>query len=151
VSGTRPTRATVAGRTYLDLQNLARRQRRPTDELHQLYALEGFLARLAVSPYADQLVLKGGVLLAAYDTRRPTRDVDLQGQRMSNKSDDVLTAQDVLRGHPRFHIVKDQRHPVAEHLGGSPHVFSRPTQENTHLPNPLEFAGSADRRSRNSR
>ena len=68
-----PTRATVAGRTYLDLQNLARRQGRPTDELHQIYALEDFLARLVVSPHADQLVLKGGVLLAAYDTRRPTR------------------------------------------------------------------------------
>ena len=40
---TRPTRATTAGRVYLDLQNLARRQGRPTDELHQLYALEGFL------------------------------------------------------------------------------------------------------------
>lgn len=74
----RPTRATTAGRAYLDLQNLARKQRRPTDELHQIYALEGFLARLAVSRYADQLVLKGGVLLAAYDTRRPTRDIDLQ-------------------------------------------------------------------------
>jgi hypothetical protein len=68
----RATRATVAGRAYLDLQNLARRQGRPTDELHQIYALEGFLARLAVPPYADKLVLKGGVLLAAYDTRRPT-------------------------------------------------------------------------------
>ena len=45
----RPTRATVEGRAYLDLQNLARRQQRPTDELHQLYALEGFLARLARS------------------------------------------------------------------------------------------------------
>jgi hypothetical protein len=66
-----PTRATVAGRAYLDLQNLARSQGRPTDELHQIYALEGFLARLVVSPYADKLVLKGGVLLAAYDTRRP--------------------------------------------------------------------------------
>jgi len=71
----RPTRATVAGRAYLDLQNLARRQGRPTDELHQIYALEGFLARLVVSPYADRFVLKGGVLLAAYDTRRPTRDL----------------------------------------------------------------------------
>ena len=46
----RPTRATVEGRAYLDLQNLARRQQRPTDELHQLYALEGFLARLARFP-----------------------------------------------------------------------------------------------------
>ena len=34
----RPTRATAAGRAYLDLQNLARRQGRPTDELHQMYA-----------------------------------------------------------------------------------------------------------------
>ena len=85
-----PTRATVAGRAYLDLQNLARRQRRPTDELHQIYALEGFLARLVVSPHADQLVLKGGVLLAAYDTRRPTRDVDLQGWQISNATDQVL-------------------------------------------------------------
>lgn len=68
----RPTRATGAGRAYLDLQNLARRQQRPTDELHQLYALEGFLTRLSRSPYADRLVLKGGVLLAAYGARRPT-------------------------------------------------------------------------------
>jgi hypothetical protein len=86
----RPTRSNVAGRAYLDLQNLARRQGRPTDELHQIYALEGFLARLVVSPHADRLVLKGGVLLAAYDTRRPTRDVDLQGRWMSNDADKVL-------------------------------------------------------------
>lgn len=86
----RPTRATVAGRAYLDLQNLARRTRRPTDELHQIYALEGFLSRLVVSPHAGNLVLKGGVLLAALDARRPTRDVDLQGQYLSNDTDDVL-------------------------------------------------------------
>ena len=86
----RPTHNTAAGRAYLDLQNLARRQGRPTDELHQIYALEGFLARLTVSEYADRLVLKGGVLLAAYDTRRPTRDVDLQAQRTPNDADTVL-------------------------------------------------------------
>ncbi|WP_434741043.1 nucleotidyl transferase AbiEii/AbiGii toxin family protein [Micromonospora sp. SH-82] len=86
----RPTRATVAGRAYLDLQKLARRTGRPTDELHQVYALEGFLARLARSPYADKLVLKGGVLLAAYAARRPTRDVDLQGRWISNDAEQVL-------------------------------------------------------------
>ena len=63
----RPTRATVEGRAYLDLQNLARRQQRPTDELQQLYALEGFLTRLSRSPHAHRLVLKGCVLLASYD------------------------------------------------------------------------------------
>lgn len=95
----RPTRATVDGRAYLDLQNLARRTGRPTDELHQLYSLEGFLARLAVSAYAETLILKGGVLLAAYDTRRPTRDVDLQGSRISNDTADVLQIVKTIAGH----------------------------------------------------
>jgi hypothetical protein len=40
----RPTRATVPGRAYLDLQNLARRTRRPRDEMHQIYNLGGLLA-----------------------------------------------------------------------------------------------------------
>ncbi|MFI5889066.1 hypothetical protein ACIA5D_02990 [Actinoplanes sp. NPDC051513] len=57
----RPTRATVAGRAYLDLQNLVRRTKRPTNELHQPYAVEGFLAWLVESAYADRLILKGGV------------------------------------------------------------------------------------------
>ncbi|NMO56053.1 nucleotidyl transferase AbiEii/AbiGii toxin family protein [Actinoplanes sp. TBRC 11911] len=86
----RATRATVAGRAYLDLQNLARRTRRPTDELHQIYALEGFLARLVESAYADRLILKGGVLLAALDVRRPTRDVDFQGKQVSNDLGQML-------------------------------------------------------------
>lgn len=55
------TRTTVKGRAYLDLQNLARRQQRPADELHQLYALEGLLARLVGSLPADPVrVGQGG-------------------------------------------------------------------------------------------
>lgn len=86
----RPTRNTADGRAYLDLQNMARRGRRPTDELHVLYALEGFLARLSVSAHAEKLVLKGGVLLAAFDARRPTRDVDLQAQALPNDTATLL-------------------------------------------------------------
>lgn len=86
----RPTRATVVGRAYLDLQNLARAQHRPTDELHQLYALEGLLSRLATSPRAAQLVLKGGMLLAVYDARRPTRDIDIQAQAIPGEPDNIL-------------------------------------------------------------
>jgi len=89
-AGRRPTRATVEGRAYLDLRSLAHGQHRPTDELHQLYALEGFLARLAGSPHAEQLVLKGGMLLAAYDGRRPTRDVDMQARTLTGERDAVL-------------------------------------------------------------
>jgi hypothetical protein len=77
-----PTRSTIGGSAYLDLQNLARRSGRNTEELFRLYALEGVLARLAASAYASKLVLKGGVLLAAYQTRRPTRDIDLQARQI---------------------------------------------------------------------
>ena len=85
------TRATTAGRAYLDLQNKARRDGRTTDELIALYALEGLLARLAAGRYARQLVLKGGVLLAAFGDRRPTRDVDFAGLELDNDAAHVLT------------------------------------------------------------
>lgn len=72
----RPDRSTTAGSAYLDLRKLANDTNRPTDELHQLYAIEGFLHRLTQSDYRGNFVLKGGVLLAAYAERRPTRDID---------------------------------------------------------------------------
>lgn len=86
---TAPTRADTAGRAYLDLRNLARGQKRPVDELHQLYVLEAFLDRLTRSHLAERLVLKGGVLLAALHERRPTRDIDLQAQAIANDSDTI--------------------------------------------------------------
>ncbi|WP_293766670.1 nucleotidyl transferase AbiEii/AbiGii toxin family protein [Sporichthya sp.] len=55
-----------------------------------MYALEGFLDRLSVSNRAGDMVLKGGVLLAAYGTRRPTRDVDLHTAASSNDTATVL-------------------------------------------------------------
>lgn len=96
----RPTRATIDGRAYLDLQNLARRQRRPTDELHQLYALEGFLCRLTASEYAERFTLKGGVLMAAFDARRPTRDIDLHARALSNDEAAVLQVIREVAGRP---------------------------------------------------
>lgn len=96
----RPTRATTDGRAYLDLQNLARRQGRPTDELHQLYALEGFLTRLTASDYSDRLILKGGVLLAAFGTRRPTRDIDLLAHDLSNAPASMLACMKAIASVP---------------------------------------------------
>lgn len=60
---------------------------RPTDELLQLYALEGLLDRLSNSPHVGRFVLKGGVPLAAFDARRPTRDVDLAAIDLANDLD----------------------------------------------------------------
>lgn len=79
----------IAAQRYLALQRRGRTTGRPTDELLHLYASEGLLARLAISPQRDQLVLKGGMLLAAFDTRRPTRDVDLPAQQLDNDVDAV--------------------------------------------------------------
>lgn len=86
----RATKETEAGRRYLDLQRKARQTGRPTDELIQLYALEGFLDRLARSAHGDRFILKGGVLLAALDARRPTRDVDLAARGLENSAEHVL-------------------------------------------------------------
>jgi hypothetical protein len=79
----------MARRRYLDLQKLARQTGRPTDELLQLYALEGFLDRLIRSPHASRFVLKGGVLMAAFEARRPTRDVDFAGLQLTNDADEA--------------------------------------------------------------
>lgn len=81
----RPTHATVAGTRYLALRKQAKARGRPTAELLQRYALEGFLARLERSEHRCRLVLKGGVLLAAFDLRRPTRDVDFLALEVDNE------------------------------------------------------------------
>lgn len=87
---TRVTRQTPAGRAYLDLQNRARRERRGTQELLTLYVVERWLARLANSASTDQFVLKGGMLLAAFDARRPTADADALARHMANDEATVL-------------------------------------------------------------
>jgi hypothetical protein len=88
----RATKDTLAGRRYLDLQREAKRAGRPTDEFIQLYALECFLDRLTRSNFADNFVLKGGVLLAALDARRPTRDIDLAAPALENSTAGILAA-----------------------------------------------------------
>ena len=108
----RPSRSTAAGTAYLDLRKLARDTKRPTDELLQLYALEGFLDRLTASQHAQHLIFKSGVLLAAFDTRRPTRDIDFAATDIDGDLAirlDPQTAPSIRlrpgqpRPHPRLH------------------------------------------------
>ena len=84
-----PTRDTPAGQAYNDLRNLARRDGRAPAEYITLYALEGFLSRLVVSEHAGEFVLKGGVLMAAFAARRPTRDIDFAATGFKNDTADV--------------------------------------------------------------
>jgi hypothetical protein len=81
----RPTKATIAGQAFLALRSKAQSAGRTTAEYLRLYALEGFLLRLANSSHKDTLVLKGGVLLAAYELRRPTADIDLAAIQTPNE------------------------------------------------------------------
>ncbi len=89
----RPTHATVEGHAYLELRAIARAAGRASDEYLRLYALEGFLLRLAASASSDDFVLKGGVLLAAYQLRRPTADIDFAALNMPN---DVKTIESMI-------------------------------------------------------
>ena len=93
-------RQTPAGRAYLDLQNRARKEGRGTLELLTLYVVERWLARLSASPYAADFVLKGGMLLAAYDARRPTADVDALARGLVNDQDAVLGRIADIAGQP---------------------------------------------------
>jgi hypothetical protein len=87
----KPDRSSTAGAAYLDLRKLAAATNRPTDELQQLYALEGFLDRLIRSTHGERFVLKDGVLLAAYTERRPTRDVDLAAHKLQADGETIHT------------------------------------------------------------
>jgi len=86
-----PSHSTVDGHAFLSLRALAKKDGRTSAEYLRLYALEGFLARLATSAHADDLVLKGGVLLAAYALRRPTADIDFAAKNRSNEVEEVST------------------------------------------------------------
>jgi hypothetical protein len=48
----------------------------PTQEFLIRHTLESFLDRLTRTSHAGDFVLKGGILLAAYGVRRPTKDTD---------------------------------------------------------------------------
>jgi hypothetical protein len=48
----------------------------PTQEYLIRHLLESFLNRLTCTVHATDFVLKGGILLAAYNVRRPTKDAD---------------------------------------------------------------------------
>lgn len=55
-----------------------------------MYVVERWLSRLSRSAYADDFILKGGMLLASFGTRRPTVDVDALARNMA--SDELTVA-----------------------------------------------------------
>lgn len=72
------------------LKNLSEQRNRPFDEILRYYAMERFLYRLSISPYAEKFFLKGGLMLKVWDSmdHRATMDIDLLA-RTSNKIDNL--------------------------------------------------------------
>ncbi len=84
-----PQHGTPAGDATIAIRGRARQTGADVQELMTLHALDGLLARVARSRYREDFVLKGGVLLAAFNARRPTKDIDLQATRLTSDPEEV--------------------------------------------------------------
>lgn len=90
------------------LLNRARIEGRPFNEVLQYYALNRFLYRLGQSDYRDRFILKGALMLVAWNspTTRPTRDIDLLGH-VRNLPETVAEA---MRGICTLAVTEDGLH-----------------------------------------
>lgn len=55
-----------------------------------MYVVERWWERLSHSPYVNDFVLKGGMLLAAFGSRRPTVDADALARNMAGDLESVI-------------------------------------------------------------
>lgn len=69
----------TAASVHARLLNLSRSASRSFNDILQLYAMERFIHRLSRTQHADKFILKGALLLRAWDATlfRTTRDIDL--------------------------------------------------------------------------
>jgi hypothetical protein len=88
---TRRSPKNVAASVRQRLLDKAREAGRPFNELLQYFAMERFLYRLSKSPYADNFVLKGALMLTVWEAplTRPTMDIDLLG-RINNSIETIV-------------------------------------------------------------
>lgn len=70
----------------------------PTQEYLIRHTLESFLDRLTRTAHAEDFVLKGGILLAAYGVRRPTRDADANAVGADVTADHLVAAAHDIAG-----------------------------------------------------
>ncbi|MGM0382843.1 MAG: nucleotidyl transferase AbiEii/AbiGii toxin family protein [Thermodesulfobacteriota bacterium] len=81
----------IAASVRQRLLNRARETGRPFSEVLQYFAMERFLYRLSKSPYADNFILKGALMLAVWEAplSRATMDIDLLG-RIDNNVEGII-------------------------------------------------------------
>jgi len=88
----------VAASVRQRLLNRSRADNRSFNEMLQYYAMERFLYRLSVSDHAQHFILKGALMLRAWNSPqfRPTMDIDMLG-RTSNEDENIISQiRDVL-------------------------------------------------------
>jgi len=88
---TRGSLKSIAASVRQRLLDKARETGRPFNELLQYFAMERFLYRLSKSPYANNFVLKGALMLTVWEAplTRPTLDIDLLG-RIDNRTETIV-------------------------------------------------------------
>lgn len=76
------------------LKNLAKAAGRDYNFVCIQFMQERFLARLEKSDYQQHFILKGALLLLAYDFTqlRPTKDIDLLGNHIANDEEEIKSA-----------------------------------------------------------
>jgi len=110
----------VAASVRQKLLNKAKAENRPFNELLQYYMMERFLYRLGSSPYADNFILKGGLMLRVWNAPeiRPTMDIDMLG-RIENRTEIIIkTIQDICVTETEFAdgVVFDVENITAEDI-----------------------------------
>lgn len=76
------------------LTRIAKKEKRSFDSILLLYMQERILYRISISEYSDQFVLKGGLLMFMLTDYkgRPTKDIDLLAQQISNDQENIRKA-----------------------------------------------------------
>ena len=83
----------LAASVHQRLLDKARHDGRPFNELLQYFTMERFLYQLSQSRYSANFVLKGALMLNVWERTslpRPTLDIDVLAQRISNNIDSIL-------------------------------------------------------------
>jgi len=80
------------------LLNRSKKDSRPFDELLQYYAMERFLFRLSLSCHSQRYILKGALMLRAWNLSefRPTRDIDMLSMTWNEEENILAQIRDIL-------------------------------------------------------
>lgn len=81
----------IAASVSQRLLNKARNDKCPFNELLQYFAIERFLFRLSRSSHAEKFILKGALMLRAWQAPlfRPTLDIDMLGRNTGNEIEKI--------------------------------------------------------------